>query len=171
MDNQQQQQPSPSMLPPPPAPNSRGIAYVAGPYRALDPDITLIHIANARMVATALWNIGYTVVCPHLNCGGLEHDVDTESVLLPGLLQIMRRCDLVVLAPHWEHSPGTLCEAWEAMKHAMQVVVWDWQCGGDHHGDVRYPGWREIEVIRKQQVVQEQRQWRIANGSYQHRNV
>lgn len=69
---------------------------------------------------------GYAALCPHLNTACFDGACADESFLAGGL-ELLRRCDLVVLAPRWETSRGTLQEVAEAQ--AQDIPVWEWRAG------------------------------------------
>lgn len=101
------------------------VVYLAGPYRGDTEIAKALNIEHTRRVATKLWALGYVVLCPHLNSGGLEHYVDEESVLMRGAVELMLRCDRVVLMPGWARSTGTKMELTVAHKRGMEVWLWD----------------------------------------------
>ena len=102
------------------------LAYVAGPYRAPTEWEVKRNIEAAERIAVALWQQGYAVICPHKNTaffGGAASD----EVWLTGDLEIMRRCDLVVLVPGWRSSSGTRAEVAEAQ--CLGIPVYEWKEG------------------------------------------
>lgn len=89
------------------------VIYVAGPYRADTERGVLENIRNAEAVAIEVWQAGYVALTPHLNTrlfGGLCPD----ETWLKGALELLRRCDAMVLVSGWETSGGTLAEIKEA---------------------------------------------------------
>lgn len=87
------------------------IVYLAGPYRADPHDGIEANIQAARKAAIALWEAGYVVICPHLNTAHFEVDCDVpEETYLLGDLEILRRCDAVVLMLDWYSSRGARIE-------------------------------------------------------------
>lgn len=89
--------------------------YVAGPYRADTERGVLENIRSAESVAIEVWQAGYVALTPHLNTrlfGGLCPD----SVWLQGALELLRRCDGMILVLGWESSSGTLAEIEEAKR-------------------------------------------------------
>jgi hypothetical protein len=99
------------------------VAYVAGPYRGPTESAVVQNIRNAEAVAIELWCMGFAVVCPHKNTALLGGAIPDETVLA-GDLEIMARCDLVVLVPGWEKSTGTMDEVKEACQIKMPVYRW-----------------------------------------------
>jgi len=88
------------------------VVYLAGKYSG---DIHE-NIAQARAKAIELWNIGYTVICPHLNTIHFEIDCDIEyAEYIKGDQEILRRCDAIFMLEGWEQSSGAVKEYEEAM--------------------------------------------------------
>ena len=109
----------PDQLPP----LRREVAYIAGPYRAPTPAGIWANIMKARDVALDLWRMGIPAICPHTNTmlfDGARPDEDW----LAGDLEILRRCDLVVLVPGWRESAGARAEVAEARRLGIPVYEW-----------------------------------------------
>lgn len=99
------------------------IAYVAGPYRAKSKLGIIKNIIAARKVAKELWKLGYVAICPHSN-SGLFSGI-SEEIFLEGDIEILKRCDVVVLVPGWESSTGTMNEIGIAVSNNMPVYKWE----------------------------------------------
>jgi len=99
------------------------VAYVAGPYRADTIYGVAQNIQKARAVALRLWKLGYAVICPHSNTAFFD-GACPDSVWLEGDIEILTRCDLVVLVPGWEASSGTRAEIAEARRFDIPVYEW-----------------------------------------------
>jgi len=101
------------------------VAYVAGPYRGRDEFEVHDHIANARWAAIELWNKGYAVLCPHTNTANFEHYgrkyAIRDWVWLEGGLELLRRCDVLVMLPGWEYSEGSRKEMALAEELGMDI--------------------------------------------------
>jgi hypothetical protein len=85
------------------------IAYVAGPYRGKTHNEVQKNIQNAREVAEFLWSKGFAVICPHMNSAFMSGCCD-EKAFLAGYIEILKRCDFVVLVDGWEASAGSTDE-------------------------------------------------------------
>lgn len=99
------------------------LVYVAGPYRGPTPHAVQLNIECARRVGVLVAKAGLMPVIPHANTGGLEFvapDIGDEF-WLEGTLEMMRRCDAVVLCPGWEQSAGTRAEVAEADRLGIPV--------------------------------------------------
>ena len=97
------------------------IAYIAGPYRASCEWDILQNIRRAEAVALQYWKLGYTVICPHKNTaffGGALPD----TVWLEGDIEILKRCDVIVMIPGWEDSKGALAELKVALEHGKEII-------------------------------------------------
>lgn len=98
------------------------VIYVAGPYRADTERGVVENIRNAEAVAIKVWRAGYVALTPHLNTrlfGGLCPD----KVWLEGALELLRRCDGMILVSGWEKSQGTLAEVLESDKLNIPVFL------------------------------------------------
>ena len=82
------------------------IVYIAGPYRGKTIQEVKQNILNAELVAIKYWKIGYTVFCPHKNAA-LFDGILPYKVWLEGGLEILRRCDIIVMMKDWENSEGS----------------------------------------------------------------
>ena len=93
------------------------IVYVAGPYRGANAWDIERNIQRAEAISARLWEMGHVPVCPHLltrNFAGLTD----EQVFLDGLIELMRRCDCVLVIAR---SAGTDEEIIEATKVGLPV--------------------------------------------------
>jgi len=85
------------------------LIYVAGPYRAATRDAIARNIDAARSIGISAAAIGWFPVIPHANTAHMELDLPGlgDDFWLAGTLEMMERCDAVVLVPGWENSAGT----------------------------------------------------------------
>jgi len=87
------------------------VAYTAGKYRAESEWELEENIRLAEYWAARCWKIGLAVICPHKNtahfgnCMGIE-----DQVWLDGDLEIIKRCDILIVLPNWATSSGTKAE-------------------------------------------------------------
>jgi hypothetical protein len=102
------------------------VVYTAGPYRNGCEWGVKQNIRMAEDVAVQLWAAGYAVICPHANTnffGGACGCAD--SVWLEGDLEIIKRCDIMVVLPGYETSSGTKREIELARNKAMPIYYWE----------------------------------------------
>ena len=97
------------------------IAFISGPYRAKTEWGVLNNIRAAEKVALKYWKKGYVVICPHKNTA-LMGGVLPDEVWLKGDLEILRRCDVVVMMEGWKKSEGARAEHEEALIKFMEII-------------------------------------------------
>jgi len=96
------------------------LVYIAGPYRAPTPWGVRCNIRNAEDLAAKVHAAGMFAVCPHANSAHMEGVADDEHFLV-GTLELMRRCDAVILTQNWRSSSGALAEVAEATRIGIPV--------------------------------------------------
>lgn len=100
--------------------NRRTVVYVAGKYRGATFAEVYDNVQAARAVAKVLWEKGIIALCPHTMTFAMD-GVCPQEGFLAGTLELMRRCDAVVLVEGWEESAGTLAEITEAGLRGIPV--------------------------------------------------
>lgn len=79
------------------------IVYIAGAYSGNVED----NILTAREAAIKVWELGFTVICPHLNTAHFDKDCKCRyEDYIEGDLQILERCDILLMLPNWHKSKG-----------------------------------------------------------------
>jgi hypothetical protein len=99
------------------------VAYIAGPYRSATVHGIVINVRRAEAVALKYWKLGYAVICPHKNTSMFD-GAAPDNVWLDGDLEILARCDTVVMMHGWEKSQG----AREELRHAeslAKIIIYD----------------------------------------------
>ncbi len=96
------------------------VIYIAGKYRGSTPWEVEQNIRAAEEVAARVWAMGMVALCPHANSRHME-GVATDEVFLAGTLELMRRCDAVLLVPNWRDSVGARAEVAEAERLGLPV--------------------------------------------------
>lgn len=99
------------------------VIYLSAPYRGKTVNDIRINIRKAEAVAAELWKQGYYVICPHLNSAFFDGLVD-DSVFLAADIEILKRCDAMVLAGCWKDSKGCQVELEVARQHKIPVYVY-----------------------------------------------
>lgn len=97
------------------------VVYVAGPYRATTPWGVEQNVRRAEEVALELARRGYVPLCPHTMYRFFDGQCD-DAFWLGGTLELMRRCDLVVMVDGWEASQGSRGEHAEAKRLRIPVL-------------------------------------------------
>ena len=100
------------------------LAFISGPYRADSEWEVLQNIRKAEKYAGKYWKLGYAVICPHKNTafmGGLCPD----ETWLKGDLEILKRCDVIVMIPGSANSIGACDELDLALEMGIQVIYED----------------------------------------------
>jgi nucleoside 2-deoxyribosyltransferase len=115
------------------------LVYVAGPYRAGTPQGVELNIAVARRVGILVAISGNYPVIPHSNTSKFEDLIPSlgDEFWLEGTMELMRKCDCVVLCPGWEHSSGTRAEIREAQTLGIPVyrTVYNMMAKEELHND------------------------------------
>ena len=81
------------------------VAYIAGAYRAPTVNGIYLNIQKARAVAFEYWHRGYAVICPHTNTALMDGN-DDSHVWIDGDIEILKRCDVIIMMAGWEYSDG-----------------------------------------------------------------
>jgi nucleoside 2-deoxyribosyltransferase len=104
------------------------VIYIAGPYRATNPDGSpdmfrvQWNVMEAMTQALEVWRRGAIALCPHANTmffTGAESLPD--AVWLEGDLELLRRCDAVLTTPRWRFSEGAKAEVRFAVENGIPV--------------------------------------------------
>lgn len=87
------------------------ILYISGPFSAPDNAGIRQNIAVASDAALEMWRAGWTVFCPHKNTAGFQNarDLSHERWMI-GDLEILRKCDAILMLPGWSQSRGAIME-------------------------------------------------------------
>jgi hypothetical protein len=102
------------------------LIYTAGPYSPSAGAGTVEeNIQRAREAALQLWEAGYTVICPHLNTANFEEEIDLQPKdYVDRDLEIVERCDAIVMLPKWQQSLGAVRELEHALANDVDVYYW-----------------------------------------------
>lgn len=96
------------------------LVYIAGPYHNGGGTVEE-NVAIAKQAAIEYWNRGYAVICPHLNTHNFHEGGIPQQTLVEGDLEIVRRCDTIVMLPDWENSKGAKQEYEEAKRWRLRI--------------------------------------------------
>jgi nucleoside 2-deoxyribosyltransferase len=96
------------------------LVYVAGPFRGPSAWDIEQNIRRAETLALAVWRLGAACLCPHTNTRFFQNAAP-DSVWLEGDLEMLRRCDAVILTDDWERSSGARAERDLAIQQNIPV--------------------------------------------------
>lgn len=111
------------------------VLYVAGPYRSSEGSWGVRNnIDVATRAARELWLLGFAVICPHANTAWMdgpqpltnEHGAacgSGDARFMEGDIEILKRCDALVLVGEWWKSAGAQHERAIALG-LMPVFQW-----------------------------------------------
>lgn len=85
------------------------VIYIAGPFRGPSAWAIEQNIRRAEELALAVWRSGMAALCPHTNTRFFQ-GAAADEVWLDGDLELLRRCDAILLVPGWERSQGARAE-------------------------------------------------------------
>lgn len=92
--------------------------YVGGPFRSTNANGksnawgVQCNVMAAMSLALEVWKLGAVAICPHSNSMFFQ-DADgvDDQIWLKGDIEILRRCDAMILTPNWTTSKGATAEA------------------------------------------------------------
>ncbi len=100
------------------------VVYIAGPFRAPTSWGVAQNVRAAEVVGLLVANAGAMPLIPHANTAHFDGEA-TGQFWLDGTMELMRRCDAVVLVPGWEGSVGACAEKAEADRLGLPVFAYD----------------------------------------------
>jgi len=107
------------------------VIYIAGKYRDKHEWNVVQNIRKAEALAIKVWKKGMVALCPHKNTS-LMGGACLDNVWMDGDLELLRRCDAVLLVDNWKESPGAGDEVTFAMMLGIPIFasfdeldVWD----------------------------------------------
>lgn len=98
------------------------IAFISGSYRHETINGVLMNILKARAVSLKYWKKGYAVICPHLNAALMDGEMPDDT-WLEGDIEILKRCDVIVMIKGWEQSIGAKKELEVAIQNGLTVII------------------------------------------------
>ena len=111
------------------------LIYIAGPYRAPTRWEEERNVRAAEALGYAVAQIGHFPVIPHANTRPYFSDAQPGAFWLAGTLELLRRCDAVLLLPGWGESEGARGEKADADRLGLPVFRcvedlrhWDGSC-------------------------------------------
>jgi len=109
------------------------IIYIAGRYRADKELMVDRHVAVAEYFGILVMEKGHFPLIPHTNTGRFERMVDyPDRIYLEGTMDLLRRCDGILMIPGWRKSEGAVAELEKAKRDghcifmSIDDVPWGW---------------------------------------------
>lgn len=97
------------------------LVYVCGPITAKTREAHAANLERGRRAGFEVWGMGAMAIVPHLNSLKMyENGVDGAAIYL-GDLELMKRCDAVLVLDGWEASFGCNLEVSWAHHNGMPV--------------------------------------------------
>jgi hypothetical protein len=96
------------------------VVYIAGPFRAKTPWLIEQNVRRAEAVALEVWKLGAAALCPHANTRHFQNSAKDE-IWMRGTMELLRRCDAIVLLKEWKTSEGSRAEVDYAFSRGLPV--------------------------------------------------
>jgi hypothetical protein len=96
------------------------VVYIAGPFRARSAWGIAENVRAAERLGLEVARIGMMPLIPHSNTAHFHGELP-DRFFLDGTLELMRRCDAVLVLPAWEMSSGARDEVDEAERIGIPV--------------------------------------------------
>lgn len=103
------------------------LIYISGPYtkNEVNGKTQEENINQARKISCELMEIGHFCHCPHLNTAYFEDHCNlTYDQYIAGDLNLLSRCDIIVMTEDWESSKGAKIERDHAIRLGIPVYVY-----------------------------------------------
>lgn len=105
------------------------VVYVAGPFRCASQHMPgqqdcwgiQQNIMRAAALALEVWRLGAAALCPHLNTACFQNAA-VDAVWLDGDLELLARCDAVLMTPDWQRSTGARAEHDFAIGRGLPIL-------------------------------------------------
>jgi len=97
------------------------VIYIAGPFRGAHAWAIAQNVHRAECAAYEIFASGHVALCPHTNTRHFDSSLP-DQIFIDGTLELMRRCDAVIVLPDYKNSQGTLGEIAEAHRLGMPVA-------------------------------------------------
>ena len=100
------------------------VIYVAGAFTAPTPWDIEKNVRKAEEVGFMVAQVGAMPLIPHANTR-FFHGQQTPQYWYDGTMELLKRCDAVIMVPGWEKSRGSVVEHAYAGCHNMQIFYAD----------------------------------------------
>lgn len=96
------------------------IIFISGPFRGKTHWDVVRNIRRAEEIALKVAEFGAMPLCPQNNTRNFD-GLLTDEFWLEGTLELLRRCDAVLMTGDWKNSSGSLGEEEEAKRIGMPI--------------------------------------------------
>jgi len=112
------------------------VIFVSGKYMSDSSEGIADNIRESRRVGNECWSRGWAVICPAMNTLGCEtldttswerygitddQKSDKDDIFYSAYLEILSRCDAVIMVDNWVDSRGARAEHKYAVEHGIPV--------------------------------------------------
>lgn len=97
------------------------VVYVAGPFRGPNSWAIEQNIRRAEVLALEVWRSGAAALCPHANTRFFQGAAD-DDLWLKGDLEMLGRCDAILMTFDWQRSTGARAEHDFALARGIKVL-------------------------------------------------
>ena len=94
------------------------LVYLAGPYTAENDWLVFMNVVTARVWAEDVMRRGYAVYSPHAQNFASSMSWDD---IMDRDIEVLSRCDMLVMLPGWEESRGSQMEHRYAVEHEIPI--------------------------------------------------
>lgn len=122
------------------------LVYIAGPFRGPTPYAVRKNVEAARDLGLRVAQLGGYPIIPHTMTCDFDKQL-TDEFWLDGTMEMLRRCDAIMLGERWMHSTGARAERDEAFARQLPVFYqaddnwWDpfarWVTAWQDNADLR----------------------------------
>ena len=99
---------------------SAPVVYIAGPFRGDSAYVVSVNVFAAESAAFAVAQAGAIPLCPHTLYRNFDGTI-TDQFWLNATMELMRRCDAVLMILGWRESQGARAEKLEAERLGKPV--------------------------------------------------
>ena len=99
------------------------VVYVAGPFRAPTAWEIAENIREAERIGLQIARLGAMPLIPHANTAHFHGSLPDEF-WLKGTMELMRRCDAIMMLDGWRKSEGSVAEREEMVRLGKPVFHW-----------------------------------------------
>lgn len=99
----------------------RPLIYVSGPYTAATPEDLARNVERAKQAGLRVRAIGFIPIVPHLAVLNDDPAVFTYDKAMSECLEILDRCDAILMMEDWQASRGATMERDAALRDGIPV--------------------------------------------------